>query len=259
MNHTSNGTEYRSDKYDPPAGNETGGFNHDPEAHITISCGNCMLKTFPSLAAGEAASIRLERMATKAAKEGQLILEIMNAPRNTLRKFLKKKEEEGRATGRSVGSMLDTKFPNGRTLLHESVNKKRYDVTDLLLTFGANINIVENGETIAHRAAADNNEHLLRTLAYHKCQFSEWNCPIRETPLMVAIALRNEECIDFLWVTPLIKQLSRDAETFLHYAARFNNKKEYVNSAYLHGVNINQESWTRRETALTIAVRYGNP
>ncbi|XP_057377368.1 serine/threonine-protein phosphatase 6 regulatory ankyrin repeat subunit C-like [Daphnia carinata] len=249
---------HRGDYYDTPASNEEGGLNHAQKEHITRSCRNCMLKTFPPLVAGDAANQRIERLATIAAERGQFVFEIINAPRETLRKFLKGKEEEGSATGRSVGSLLDTKFPNGRTMLHESVNKKRYDVTELLLTFGANIDITEKSETIAHRAAADNNEHILGTLSFHRCQFSEWNC-LGETPLMVAIALKNEESIGFLWITPLIKQLSRDGETILHYAARFNSKKEYVNSACMHGVNVNQKSLTRRETALIAAVRYGNP
>lgn len=67
---------------------------------------------------------------------------------------------------------MQNSIQNGRTLLHGSVSEERFDVTNLLLSYGADINITENGETLAHRAATDNNTHLLKILHFHHCRFN---------------------------------------------------------------------------------------
>ncbi|KZS02239.1 Uncharacterized protein APZ42_000794 [Daphnia magna] len=52
---------------------------------------------------------------------------------------------------------LNQKF-NNKTLLHTSVKAGKLDITDLLLDYGADPDIEEDGQTIAHRAAAGNNK-----------------------------------------------------------------------------------------------------
>jgi ankyrin repeat protein len=62
----------------------------------------------------------------------------------------------------------------------------------MLLTYGADVNIMDNGKTIAHTAAELNDTLLLLILGRHKADFSVKNDE-GETPLMVAIALCNME------------------------------------------------------------------
>ncbi|KAK4003832.1 hypothetical protein OUZ56_005584 [Daphnia magna] len=86
-----------------------------------------------------------------------------------------------------------------------------------------------------------------------------WNS-LGETPLMVAIALKQRESISFLWETSIISKSGRGAETVLHYAAQFNNRNVALGACdSRRGVDVNQRSLPRFESALMVAVRYGNP
>jgi ankyrin repeat protein len=49
-------------------------------------------------------------------------------------------------------NFLNYKF-SGFTLLHSSAKQLKYDIVDLLLTYGADVNIKEDGNTLAHNAA----------------------------------------------------------------------------------------------------------
>ncbi|KAK4030788.1 hypothetical protein OUZ56_024127 [Daphnia magna] len=115
-----------------------------------------------------------------------------------------------------------------------------------------NINIYEEGMTIAHRAATDNNFHLLRILSHHGNIFNIQNS-MGEPSLLVAIALNNMECVKYLWMDGIIVHQTLDEETVLHYAAKYNNK--FVAKVCPAEFN-NRRSRTSKETALQIAVRY---
>ena len=77
----------------------------------------------------------------------------VHAPRESLRMFLKKHIPTLISSGDR--NILNKRYKN-LTLLHESVIFLKHDITDLLLEHGENVNIYEQGQTIAHRAAAAN-------------------------------------------------------------------------------------------------------
>ncbi|KAK4024798.1 hypothetical protein OUZ56_010292 [Daphnia magna] len=144
---------------------------------------------------------------------------MLEVPREMIRKHLL----EARENGKNIKQILDTIFSNGTSLLHGSVIKERFEVIDMFLQYGADSNIYEEGMTIAHRAAADNNVHLLRILSHHGNIFNIQNS-MGEPPLLVAIALNNMECVKYLWMDRIIVHQMLDEETVLHYAAKYNNK-----------------------------------
>ena len=76
------------------------------------------------------------------------------------------------------------------SLVHESVILRKHDITDLLLEHGANVNIYEQGQTIAHRAAAANDTLMLYIIYRHGGDFSLLDRN-GETALMLAISLGN--------------------------------------------------------------------
>ena len=76
------------------------------------------------------------------------------------------------------------------SLVHESVILRKHDITDLLLEHGANVNIYEQGQTIAHRAAAANDISMLYIIYRHGGDFSLLDRN-GETALMLAISLGN--------------------------------------------------------------------
>jgi ankyrin repeat protein len=134
----------------------------------------------------------------------------------------------------------------------------KHDVTEMLLTYGADVNIMDHGRTIAHTAAELNDTLLmLLILRRHKVDFSIRN-EEGETPLMVAIALSNREAIKLMWdFRPNI--LSSNEETILHYAARHNNIRIARNACDPDlQIDLNQQSQHELRTALHIAVQQSN-
>ncbi|XP_045024060.1 uncharacterized protein LOC123469210, partial [Daphnia magna] len=211
----------------------------------TAYCKNCMMKTFPAM---DTEITRRRIVAITMLMKGEFNYNLLEVSREMIRNHLL----EAREIGKNIKQILDTVFPNGTTLLHGSVIKERYDVTDMFLQYGADSNIYEEGMTIAHRAAADNNVHLLRILSHHGNTFNIQNS-MGEPPLLVAIALNNMECIKYLWMDRIIVHQTLDEETVLHYAAKYNNKfvAEVCPAEF-----INRRSRTSKETALQIAVRH---
>lgn len=84
----------------------------------------------------------------------------------------KKKKKKG---GEKLEEALSAYFVNGQTLLHGTVTEERFDVTDVMLEFEADPDIIEDGQMIVHRAAATNNTHLLRVISYNNCKLRVWN------------------------------------------------------------------------------------
>ncbi|KZR96789.1 Uncharacterized protein APZ42_008673, partial [Daphnia magna] len=175
-----------------------------------------MMKTFPAM---DTEMTRRRIVAITMLMKGEFNYNLLEVSREMIRNHLL----EAREGGKNIKQILDTVFPNGTTLLHGSVIKERFDVTDIFLQYGADSNIYEEGMTIAHRAAADNNVHLLRILSHHGNTFNIKNS-MGEPPLLVAIALNNMECIKYLWMDRIIVHQTLDEETLLHYAAKYNNK-----------------------------------
>jgi ankyrin repeat protein len=95
-------------------------------------------------------------------------------------------------------------------------------MTSQILVHGADVNFLEDGKTVAHRAAETNDPLLIRVLARHKANFSILNGN-RETAFMVAIALGNEGVVRLLLKTDSTGSISGNDETILHYATRYNN------------------------------------
>ncbi|KAK4003852.1 hypothetical protein OUZ56_005603 [Daphnia magna] len=210
----------------------------------TAYCKNCMMKTFPAM---DTEMTRRRIVAITMLMKGEFNYNLMEVPREMIRNHL----QEARENGKNIKQILDTVFPNGTSLLYGSVIKERFDVTDMFLQYGADSNIYEEGMTIAHRAAADNNVHLLRNLSHHGNIFNIQNS-MGEPPLLEAIALNNMECVKYLWMDRIILHKTLDEETVLHYAAKYNNKfvAEVCPAEF-----INRRSRTSKETALQIAVR----
>ncbi|KZS04151.1 Uncharacterized protein APZ42_032993 [Daphnia magna] len=103
-----------------------------------------------------------------------------------------------------------------------SEKTKKLDITDLLLDYGADPDIEEDVQTIAHRAAVKNHKLLIRILRYHKYKFAAYNS-LGETPLTVAIAYGHEDIANYLWCSSNVTQITKDNSTVLHYAARYGN------------------------------------
>ncbi|KAK4007241.1 hypothetical protein OUZ56_012401 [Daphnia magna] len=113
-----------------------------------------------------------------------------------------------------------------------------------------------NGQTIAHRAAAENNKLLIRILRYHKYKFSSYNS-LGETPLMVAIAYGHEEVASYLWISSNVAQMAKDNSTVLHYAAKHgNNTLARAACERKIRININQTTRPGNYTALHLATMY---
>ncbi|KAK4013945.1 hypothetical protein OUZ56_026493 [Daphnia magna] len=78
----------------------------------------------------------------------------------------------------------------------------------------------EDGQTIAHKAAAENNKLLIRILRYHQHKFEAYSC-LGEAPLMVAITCGHEDVANYLWKSTNVAQMAKDNSTVLHYAAKY--------------------------------------
>lgn len=89
---------------------------------------------------------------------------------------------------------------NGKPLQQRSVKLEKLGITDLLLYYGAGPDIEEDGQTIAHRSAAEKNQLLIRILRYHKYRCFAYNS-FGETQLMVTIAYGNENVANYLWIS----------------------------------------------------------
>jgi ankyrin repeat protein len=70
---------------------------------------------------------------------------------------------------------------------HGSVLQNRYDITDLLLFYGADVNIRENNRTILHYAVEKNDTLLFNIVASYGADLSAYN-ELGETPLLTAVA-----------------------------------------------------------------------
>jgi ankyrin repeat protein len=140
----------------------------------------------------------------------------VHAPRESLRMYLKKNIPTPIPSGNK--NILNKRYKN-LTLLHESVIFLKHDITDLLLEHGANVNIYEQGHTIAHRAAAANDTLMLHIIYRYGGDFSLLNQD-GETPLMIAITLGNTGATKEILNYWNVDTSSGNNETILHYAAR---------------------------------------
>ncbi|KAK4028574.1 hypothetical protein OUZ56_021579 [Daphnia magna] len=122
--------------------------------------------------------------------------------------------------------------------------------------YGADPDIEEDSQTIAHRAAAENNKLLIRILRYYKYKFSSYNS-LGETPLMVAIAYGHEEVASYLWISSNVAQIAKDNSTVLHYAAKHGNNSlaRAACERKIH-ININQTTRPGNYMALHLATMY---
>ncbi|KZS06420.1 Uncharacterized protein APZ42_030139 [Daphnia magna] len=172
-------------------------FNKNATQKATLpKCSNCAMKTHPTLSAARADAIQKRTQAITRLPDQEIFLEMIDAPREEIRRCIIQKLGPATWDYHSKAEFLNQKF-NNKTLLHTSVKAGKLDITDLLLDYGADPDIEENGQTIAHRAAAENNKLLIRILRYHKYKFSSYNS-LGETPLMVPIAYGHEEVASYL-------------------------------------------------------------
>jgi ankyrin repeat protein len=87
-----------------------------------------------------------------------------------LREFLSGKIAFPRPRG--AQNFLNIIFEDGKTLLHGSVLQKRYDITDILLFYGADVNIRENNRSILHYAVEKNDTLLFNIVASYGADLS---------------------------------------------------------------------------------------
>ena len=151
--------------------------------------------------------------------QGRLTYDTINAQWETLRTFLNRHMPLPLPVGDK--NMLNRKFNTTMTLLHRGVKELKYDIVDLLLNYGADLNVFEDGKSIAHRAAEANDTMLCHVIRRYKGDFSTLDIN-GETPLMTAIALNNKETIQTIWKFTPLKVSSTNNEVVLHYAARHN-------------------------------------
>ncbi|KAK4030854.1 hypothetical protein OUZ56_024241 [Daphnia magna] len=178
-----------------------------------------------------------------------------DAPREEIRRCIIQKLGKDASDYHPKAEFLNQKFSK-KTLLHTSVKPGKLDITDLLLDYGADPDIEEDGQTIAHRAAAENNKLLIRIFRYHKYKFSSYNS-LGETPLMVAIAYGHEEVGSYLWKSSNVAQMAKDNSTVLHFAAKHGNNSlaRAACERKIH-ININQTTRPGNYTALHRATMY---
>ena len=91
-----------------------------------------------------------EVMAVVELDRNLLTLRAIQAPREVLRSYIKKRMPYPYPTGEY--NFLNYKFSDF-TLLNSSAKQLKYDIVDLLLTYGGDVNIKEDGNTLAHNAA----------------------------------------------------------------------------------------------------------
>jgi hypothetical protein len=193
-----------------------------------------------------------EKLAVVELTSDKLTLRAIHAPRESLRMYLKKHIPTPIPSGDK--NILNKRYKN-LTLLHESVIFLKHDITDLLLEHGANVNIYEQGQTIAHRAAAANDTLMLYIIYRYGGDFSLLNQD-GETPLMIAITLGNTGATKEILNYWNVDTSSGNNETILHYAARHNDPEvaRYACDPK-HGIKLNQRSTHELRTALHIAVK----
>jgi ankyrin repeat protein len=160
-----------------------------------------------------------EELAVVELTNDELTMRAGHAPRESLRPYLKKHIPTPIPSGDK--NILNKKH-GGLMLLHGSVMSLKHDITDLQLEHGANVNIYEKGQTIAHRAAAANDALMLHIIYRYGGDFSLIN-EDGETPLMIAITLGYTRAINEILNYWNIDTSSGNNETILHYAARHNN------------------------------------
>ncbi|KAK4045620.1 hypothetical protein OUZ56_033307 [Daphnia magna] len=231
-------------------------FNPNATQKATLSkCSNCAMKTHPTLSAARADAVQKRTQAITRLRDQEIFLEMIDAPREEIRRCIVQKLGPAAWDYHPKAEFLNQKF-NNQTLLHTSVKAGKLDITDLLLDYGADPDIEEDGQTIAHRAAAENNKLLIRILRYHKYKFSSYNS-LGETPLMVAIAYGHEEGASYLWISSNVAQMAKDNSTVLHYAAKHGNNTlaRAACERKIH-ININQTTKPGNYTALHLATMY---
>ncbi|EFX62085.1 hypothetical protein DAPPUDRAFT_120542 [Daphnia pulex] len=213
---------------------------------------NCMLKTYAAQTAGRSQQIREEIVAITDLENNSVSFSMINAPREHLRIFLRKRIGSPRPVG--TNNFLNVLFGDGKTFLHGSVLSKKYDITELLLFNGADVNIKEDGRTILHRAAELNDTLLCKIALSYNADLTQFN-EIGETPMLVAIAFSSPDVLAMLYRNTTEYQISANGETILHYAARYNNER--VTKFACEGqkpIDINQTSTHEQRTALHVAV-----
>ncbi|KAK4007171.1 hypothetical protein OUZ56_012333 [Daphnia magna] len=204
-------------------------------------------------------AIRKRTQAITRLRDQEIFLEMIDAPREEIRRCIIQKLGPAAWDYHPKAEFLNQKFYN-KTLLHTSVKAGKLDITDLLLDYGADPDIEEDGQTIADRAAAENKKLLIRILRYPKYKFSSYNS-LGEAPLMVAIAYGHKEVASYLWISSNVAQMAKDNSTVLHYAAKHGNNS-LVRAACerkIH-ININQTTRPGNYTALHLAtIKLPNP
>ena len=132
------------------------------------------------------------------------------------------------------------------------------NIVDLLLTYGTNVIIKEDGNTLAHNAAELNDVLLLDVINSYSADFKLLNGG-GEPALMIAIALGNEEAIQFIWIVAEIHTQTENHETVLHYAARHNNAVIALQGSEPgYQIPLNEQSTQKLRTALHFAVQRSN-
>ncbi|KAK4013539.1 hypothetical protein OUZ56_026093 [Daphnia magna] len=198
------------------------------------------MKTHPTLSAARADAIRKRTQAITLLRDQEIFLEMIDAPREEIRRCIIKKLGPAAWNYHPWPEFLNQKFNNKR-LLHTSVKAEKLDITVLLLDYGADPDIEEDGQTIAHRAAAENKKLLIMIF-------------LGETRLMVVIAYGHEEVANYLWISSNVAQMAKDNSTVLHYAAKHGNDSlsEAAFKRKIH-ININQTTKPGNDTALHLA------
>ncbi|XP_057376226.1 ankyrin repeat domain-containing protein 1-like [Daphnia carinata] len=234
--------------------NSDTGFQYDPPHGAELE-NNSDTDLQSPLSTERAEKIQLHRQATIDLEAGKLCLSMMEAPVPTIRRCIQSKLESlGCWPRQKMAIFLDKRYDEGRTLLHTSIERNRYDITDALLSYGANPEIMYQGNTIGHWAATNNDLFLIRIIKHNNCEFTNRNKD-GETPLMTAISHKNEECARLICTPTNIKIATNEGKTALHYLARYGLEDLATQIGTKRIIDVNQQDETGT-TALHDAVRY---
>lgn len=208
------------------------------------------MKTHFTFSVANANAIGIRVQAVTRFQNKEIFLEMFDAPKEEIGKCIIEKMGITAWNFRKKAEFLNYKY---KLLDGSGVKVENSDITDLFLTYEMCPDIERNGETIAHKAAAENNKLFLQILRYqYSCKLSAYNS-LGKTPLKVVIAHGNKDVTDYLWLKSNMAKLASDNSSLLHYAVKYGNES-LTTSAYKpkNYIDINQPSPPENYTALHV-------
>ncbi|EAX97922.1 ankyrin repeat protein, putative [Trichomonas vaginalis G3] len=143
-------------------------------------------------------------------------------------------------------------------LLHHAIRKNYIEVAEILISHGADVNAKnQHGYIPLHYAASKNHKEIAKLFISHGADVNAKNL-YEYTPLHYAARENNKEIAELLVSNGAdINAINKDGYTPLHHAARGNNK-EIVEILILHGADINTKDKSKFGSTALHRAAFGN-